>query len=253
MDRRWASLGRDTGVTLLLWLYFTLGFVIFFLPFYLWARWFDPAREFAFQRLNNRFYRGFFTLLGSLVPGLQIKVADAVRDLQGTVVVGNHLSYLDPLLFIATYPRQKTIVKSGFFRTPIFGWFIAQAGYMPAAASGPAGERLIRSMETLPAFFAAGGILFVFPEGTRNTGGGPVDLHEGAFKIAARCNVPLAVVRIRNTEKIFPPGRFLFQTREAVTIGLDLVRVFNDDPNGEILKAGALRKKAMAILAHPAD
>ena len=249
MNRRWIILGRDTGVTLLLWLYFTLGFVVFFLPFYLWAWCFGPQRDVAFQRLNSRFYRGFFLLLRSLVPGLRVRVADAVRQLKGAVVVGNHLSYLDPLLFIATYPLQKTIVKSGFFRVPIFGWFIAQAGYMPASASGPAGELMIRNMEAMPRFFDAGGILFVFPEGTRNIGGGDVDLHEGAFKIAARVKVPLAVVRIRNTEKIFQPGRFLFRTREAVTITLDLVKVFNDGSGGEMLKAGELKNEVVVILS----
>ena len=51
---------RDLTVTLLLWLYFTLGFVVFFLPFYLGAFFLKSSPEGAFQRLNHYFYRGFF-------------------------------------------------------------------------------------------------------------------------------------------------------------------------------------------------
>ena len=57
------------------------------------------------------------------------------------------------------------------------------------------------------------------------------------------------MARIRHTEKIFQPGRFLFRTGEAVTIRVDLVAVLNDDPQGEALKAGALKERVEAILS----
>lgn len=240
---------RDLVVTLLLWAYFTLGFILFFLPCYLWSWGFSRPCEVAFQRLNSRFYRGFFFLLRHFVRGVEIRVADRVRGLNGAVVVSNHRSYLDPLLFMTLFPRQKTIVKSTFFRTPIFGWFITRAGYLPDSAAGPAGALMIRQLETLAAYFEAGGVLFVFPEGTRNVDGGDVDLHGGAFKIAARFKVPLAVVRIRNTEKIFRPGRFLFRTGAPVRIEVDLVEMLNADPDGEFLKARALKASVMAVLS----
>ncbi len=235
-------------MTLVLWLYFTLGFVLFFLPRYIWALRSGQAREAAFQRLNSQFYRGFFALLHFLASRVQIKVDAGVRRLKGAVVVSNHVSYLDPLLFIAQFSRQKTIVKSLFFRVPIFGWFITQAGYMPASASGPAGELMIRSMATVADFFKAGGVFFVFPEGTRHVRGRDVDLHEGAFKIASRYKAPLAVVRIRHTEKVFPPGRFLFRTGSPVTITVDLVDVFNGEQGVASLKPGELKAKVKAIL-----
>jgi len=108
---------------------------------------------------------------------------------------------------------------------------------------------MIKRMASLRDFFAEGGVLFVFPEGTRRPGRPIQALHEGAFKIAQRCRVPLAVARIRNTEKIFPPGHFLFRTGQAVTIHIDLVAVLNDDPAGEVLKAGELKGRVEAILS----
>jgi len=214
---------RDLAVTLLLWLYFTLGFVVFFLPFYLGAFFLKSSSEGAFQRLNHYFYGGFFKLLGLLMPGLTIRIDPALRQLRGTVVVSNHHSYLDPLMFQSTFARQTTIVKSSFFRVPIFGWLIKNAGYMPASAAGPFGELMLQRMATLRAFFSSGGVMFVFPEGTRRPGRPIGALHEGAFKIARRCQVPLAVVRLRNTERVFAPGQFLFHTTDPVTIEIDLV------------------------------
>lgn len=247
--RKLAAFLRDLTVTLLLWLYFTLGFIVFFLPFYGGAYLFKKAPEAAFQKLNHYFYRIFFHYMRLLMPGFAIRIDPNLRKLRGAVVVSNHHSYLDPLLFQSVFERQTTIVKSAFFRVPIFGWFIKTAGYMPASAEGPFADLMLRRMASLRDFFAEGGVLFVFPEGTRRPGRPIQTLHEGAFKIAHRCRVPLAVARIRNTEKVFPPGHFLFRTGQAVTIHVELVAVLNDDSAGEVLKAGALKGRVEAILS----
>jgi 1-acyl-sn-glycerol-3-phosphate acyltransferase len=246
--RKLAEFLRDLTVTLLLWVYFTLGFIVFFLPFYGGAYFFKPSPEAAFQKLNHYFYRIFFQYTRLLIPGLAIRIDPVLRSLRGAVVVSNHHSYLDPLLFQSIFERQTTIVKSAFFRVPIFGWFIKTAGYMPASAEGPFADLMLQRMASLRNFFAEGGMLFVFPEGTRRPGRPIQALHEGAFKIAHRCRVPLAVARIRHTEKIFPPGSFLFRTGQAVIIKVDLVALLNRDPGGEMLKAGELKGRVEEIL-----
>lgn len=253
MTSRWITACRDAGVTILLWLYFTLGFVVFFLPFYLWAFFFKSSPESAFQRLNHYFYGGFFILLRLLMPGLTIRIDPALRRLRGAVVVSNHHSYLDPLVFQSIFARQTTIVKSSFFQVPIFGWLIKNAGYMPASAEGPFGDLMLQRMATLREFFSSGGVMFVFPEGTRRPGRPIGTLHEGAFKIARRCKVPLAVARLRSTERVFAPGRFFFRTTDPVSIEIDLVETFNADPGGELLKVAELKKKVGAILSQGAD
>ncbi|TFG43343.1 MAG: hypothetical protein E4H48_02615 [Syntrophobacterales bacterium] len=54
----------DFLITLLLWTYFTAGFVLLFSPFFLWAGIFSKNRERAFQQLNSRFYRVSFSWCG---------------------------------------------------------------------------------------------------------------------------------------------------------------------------------------------
>jgi 1-acyl-sn-glycerol-3-phosphate acyltransferase len=206
---RWAY---DLVVTLALWGYFTIGFAVLFSPFYLAAAVFARNRQIAFQRLNHYFYRGFFLVLKALVPGITWSVDDRIAGLAGAVVVCNHRSYLDPLLLISLFRRHKTIVKHRLFGIPLFGWMLKSAGYIPSNARGALAEPMLGQIQALPAYLKHGGVLFVFPEGTRSRDGKLGAFTSGAFKLARRCGVPIAVLVVHHTEKLFRPGKFLFNT-----------------------------------------
>jgi 1-acyl-sn-glycerol-3-phosphate acyltransferase len=198
--------------TLLLWSYFTVGFIILFTPFYLAAFLFSENREFSFQRLNHNFYKGFFFLTRIFIPGQKWKIADGIKSIRSSIIVCNHLSYLDPLLLISLFPRHKTIVKSTFFRVPIFGWMLKQSGYIPSTSEGRLSELMIAQINAMDGYLATGGNVFIFPEGTRSRDGNIGRLNKGAFKIARLCRTPIKVLYIRNTNKLFTPGKFLFNT-----------------------------------------
>lgn len=202
----------DAAVTLLLWTYFTLGFVIFFAPFYVAAVIFAADRRLAFQKLNHRFLKGFLWLLRKAVPGLAVEIDDRIPGLESCVVVSNHRSYLDPVIMIACFDRQSTIVKKDFFHVPIFGWVLQAAGYIPSEGNGRLASLLMARIEYMRSYLAEGGVLFVFPEGTRSRTGRIGEFNKGAFKIARSANTPIEVLCIKNTDRLFPPGRFLFNT-----------------------------------------
>jgi 1-acyl-sn-glycerol-3-phosphate acyltransferase len=130
---------------------------------------------------------------------------------------------------IALFRQQKTIVKSTFFSAPIFGWLIRASGYLPSVSQGSLSSLMVRQMKSLESYLANGGVLFVFPEGTRNRQAGIAPLNTGAFKIARLCRVPIKVLVIRNTEKLFTPGRFLFNTGTVHTITVDLAGSIDPD------------------------
>ncbi|MCF8094568.1 MAG: 1-acyl-sn-glycerol-3-phosphate acyltransferase [Desulfobacteraceae bacterium] len=202
----------DVAVTLMLWTYFTLGFVFFFAPVYIAACLFAADHRIAFQKLNHRFFRGFFWLLQTAVPGLAVEIDGRISGLESCVVVSNHRSYLDPLIMIACFEKQSTIVKKDFFRVPIFGWVIRAAGYIPSEGNGRLASLLMSRIEWMHDYLAGGGVLFVFPEGTRSRTGRIGQFNKGAFKIARSCETPIEVLCITNTDKLFTPGRFLFNT-----------------------------------------
>lgn len=213
----------DFIITLVLWMYFTAGFVIFFSPFYLGAYFFSKHREQTFRRLNSRFYQGFFSLARALMPGHRWSIPPEVKEIRSAVVVCNHRSYLDSILLISLYEKHNTIVKSRLFDIPFFGRMLQWSGYIPSSAEGRFAEMMIQRIEGMDAFLADGGNLIVFPEGTRSQNGSLGRFNPGAFKIARNCRAPIKVLFIRNTDRMFRPGSFLFDSRGPNVIRLELI------------------------------
>ena len=216
-------------VTCLMWLYFTVGFALFFSWFYAGAYLFSKEREYAFQRVNHYFFRGFFIFLRQLTPGVKWHIRNHIKAIESSVVVCNHLSYLDPLLLIVLFPRHKTIVKSTFFKVPLFGWLMKQSGFIPAAEKGSLLTLMIERIEALESFLASGGNLFIFPEGTRSRDGTLGCFNKGAFKIAGKCQAPIEVLKVSGTGNLFTPGRFLFNASISTTIAVEKVGSFAAD------------------------
>jgi 1-acyl-sn-glycerol-3-phosphate acyltransferase len=238
----------DLVVTLLLWSYFTLGFIVFFSPFYLAAYLFSENREFSFQRLNHNFYKGFFFLIRILIPGQKWHIADEVKSIRSSVIVCNHLSYLDPLLLISLFPRHKTIVKSTFFSVPIFGWMLKQSGYIPSTSEGRLSELMIERIEAMDGYLASGGNLFIFPEGTRSRDGTIGRLNKGAFKIARLCQIPIKVLYIRNTNTLFTPGKFLFNTFVSNIITVEQITGLVPDYQSDKFSVSELVSQVRSLL-----
>ncbi|MBE9544238.1 MAG: 1-acyl-sn-glycerol-3-phosphate acyltransferase [Proteobacteria bacterium] len=238
----------DLIVTLLLWSYFTLGFIVFFSPFYLAAYLFSDNREYAFQRLNHNFYKGFFFLIRVFIRGQKWHISDEIKSIRSSVIVCNHLSYLDPLLLISLLKQHKTIVKSTFFSVPIFGWMLKQSGYIPSTSEGRLSELMIERMDAMDDYLASGGNLFIFPEGTRSRDGTIGRLNKGAFKIARLCQTPIKILYVRNTNKLFTPGKFLFNTMVTNTITVELITGIKPDYQSDKFSISELMSRIRSLL-----
>ena len=239
----------NLAVTLLAWAYFTLGFVFLHAPAYLLAltRRDSAAR---FQIYTRKFYQKFFALLAALCPATSWDIDARISSIQGAVVLCNHQSYLDPLLLISLLPRSVTVVKPAFFSVPIFAFILRKTGYFPATVSGRYGGLTLASLEMLPDFFAAGGSLFIFPEGTRNRAGhGIKPLQDGALKLALHTARPIAVLGLAGTGQLFPPDKFLFNAKAANRISLKFLATIEA---GECRHAGELRGRLAKIFAEAA-
>jgi 1-acyl-sn-glycerol-3-phosphate acyltransferase len=247
----WSAV-QDFAVTVILWAYYIMGFLLFFSPFYLYT-FFSSGGETAFQKWNYRLHRSFFALLRTLVPKVKWRISDEVRALRSSVIIANHLSFLDPILFVSLFERQKTIVKSEYFRYPVFGWILRRSGYIPSLAEGLFSAGMIDQIKAMQEYLAAGGNLFIFPEGTRSRDGriGPFD--KGAFKIARLCRAsPIRVILIRNTQKLFPPDRFLFNTRGEAPIEVELAGSLEPDYRSDAFSLAALTDEAHALMERKA-
>lgn len=221
--RRRAQRLKDLVITLIMWGYFIAGFAILFSPFYLLALCLAKDRNSAFQNLNQLFFSTFFRLLRFVIPGHKWAIQSQVNSIQSSIIVCNHISYLDSILLVSLYTKHITIAKDRLFYIPILGSVAKHAGYIPSSGRGRCADLLLNSLEAVSATLDRGGNIIVFPEGTRSRDGRVGPLQKGAFKIAKYCSAPIKVLKINNTHKLFPPGKFLFNTCIENTISLQLV------------------------------
>ncbi|MCL2669881.1 MAG: 1-acyl-sn-glycerol-3-phosphate acyltransferase [Syntrophaceae bacterium] len=241
MSRKGLHTPLDFTVTILLWVYYVLGWLCFYSFFYLKAYLLAADRERAFQALNQRFHSIFFVFLTRLCPQVTWRIDPRATLIRGAIIVANHSSFLDPIWLVSLFDRQKTIVKRAYFSVPIFGWLLKTSGYVPSFAQGLFTVDMADQLKGLRGYLAGGGNLFIFPEGTRSRDGRIGSFDPGAFKIARLCRAPLEVVAIARTERLFPSDRFLFNSSETIEISLTSAgRLSPDYDNPDFSLAGLM-------------
>jgi len=234
-------------VTLILWFYFIFGYLFILLFLYLPVYVFAKSSATALQNLNHVHLKIFFALTRLLVPRTKFKFPEDVRKINSSVIVCNHLSYLDPILLVSIFRQQKTIVKHTFFKVPIFGWFLKNYGYISSGSDNMSGTALINNLEGIKEHLTAGGVLFVFPEGTRSRDGSLAPFNKGVFTIARYCKAPLKLILITGTNKLFSPGHFLFNASDFNEIQLELIGCLEPNYKDNNFSISALADEARKI------
>lgn len=244
----WLNVVAGFAATAILWTYYIMVYLLFFWPFYLYAFFFSANREDAFQKWNFILHRSFFTLLRTIIPGVQWRISQEVTSIRSSIIIANHLSFLDPIFFVSLFEKQKTIVKSDYFKFPVFGWILKTSGYIPSMSEGLFTENLLVQIKQMKDYLAAGGNLFIFPEGTRSRDGkiGPFD--KGAFSIARLCRAPITVLSIQNTDKLYPPDKILFNALSKDTIAVGVAGTLKPDYESDAFSLSRLMAEARSLM-----
>jgi 1-acyl-sn-glycerol-3-phosphate acyltransferase len=150
-------------------------------------------------------------------------------------------------LLVSLFPRHLTIVKNTFFKVPIFGWFLKNTGYIPSAPNEMMGAAMINNLESIKKHMADGGIVFVFPEGTRSRDGNLAAFNKGVFSIARYCKAPIHLILIKNTRVLFRPGTFSFNTQAFNTITLKLIGTLEADYKSHNFSVSSVAQNARAL------
>lgn len=114
------------------------------------------------------------------------------------IVVVNHISFLDPPLAGAYFPRDlRMMAKVELFEVPLVRHLVAGYGAFPIRRGEGDASALKYSLRTL----RAGGALFLAPEGTRSDTRQLQRGKEGVALLAVRTGAPIVPVGIAGQEK----------------------------------------------------
>lgn len=149
------------------------------------------------------------------------------------LLVGNHVSNLDPMLALAAIPRRKLafVSKPENFRYPIAGGLIRRSGFLAIDRENP--RNAVATIHQAAEMVKRGICMGIYPEGTRNKSGkGLLPFHAGSFKIAKLAHCPTVVVATQYE----CPG-FLGFKRAQVTVTAVLDTAYVDANRTDALSA----------------
>jgi 1-acyl-sn-glycerol-3-phosphate acyltransferase len=147
------------------------------------------------------------------------------------ILAGNHLSFSDSIFLPLVCKRRITfLAKSDYFDTPgVKGWltklFMSGVGQVPVDRSG--GRASEAALRTGLRVLSEGGLLGIYPEGTRSPDGRLYRGKTGVARMAIEAGVPVIPCAMVNTHVIQPPGRLrprIMRVRIAIGAPLDFSR-----------------------------
>jgi 1-acyl-sn-glycerol-3-phosphate acyltransferase len=163
------------------------------------------------------------------------------------LLAGNHSGILDgPLVFFLSPRPTSLLTKSEVFVGPwarACGWL----GLIPVHR----GQADRAALQAGLAQLAAGGVLGVFPEGTRGSGGFD-SITDGLAYLALRSGAPVVPIAVTGTGLALPRGRVLPRLRAPVRVvfGPPVAVQPTGDPRARRTVRDAAEQLRLALLAH---
>ncbi len=115
------------------------------------------------------------------------------------IIASNHRSFLDPFV-IATMVRRPMyyVAKKELFCHPVVTWMLSALGAFPVDRGGGDEEMI----ETAEAILARGGVVLMFPEGTRIRPGPLATPRRGVGRLALETGAPVVPIAVIGSEDV---------------------------------------------------
>jgi 1-acyl-sn-glycerol-3-phosphate acyltransferase len=191
----------------------------------------------------NRRRRAARTLARAFLWGAGMKLTVRALDQlpRGQcVIVANHASYLDGVVFTAALPpRFGFVIKREMAGVPLAGWFLHRIGSefverFDRKRGAADALRVLRNATN-------GHSLVFFPEGTFTAEPGLLKFHAGAFTMAARAGCPIVPAVVQGTRTALSPRGNL---PRPVRIEVSILPPIPPPPGAPAHSAPLLRERA---------
>ena len=171
------------------------------------------------------------TLLAAMVyPGFwKINIVDLRQDKSWTnpdgsekrfVLVANHLSYIDSLVFVLVHLKKKFLMGRIFANVPIFGFLTRNAGYVTAERGNTELNKTAvnRAVDAINRDLCS---FVVYLEGKREDVPYVFEQFKtGAFRIARQTNLQILPVTLKGT----------YEAMHGIVVGRAEITVYIDEP-----------------------
>jgi 1-acyl-sn-glycerol-3-phosphate acyltransferase len=144
---------------------------------------------------------------------------DAVPSMGPAILCANHLSFIDSVVLMLTLERPVHFVgKADYLDSWTTRRLFPAMGMIPIDRNN--GARAMVALDAAADVLARGGLLGVFPEGTRSRDGLLHKGYTGAARLAVATGCPILPVGITGTDLIQPPGARLPRPRKRCTVSI---------------------------------
>jgi 1-acyl-sn-glycerol-3-phosphate acyltransferase len=121
------------------------------------------------------------------------------------ILASNHQSFIDSVFLpLVVWRRVTFVAKAEYFESWKTAWFFRAMGMIPLQrGDGPASERALAAARVV---LGRGGVLGIYPEGTRSPDGRLYKGHTGAARLSLQCHAPIVPVSQSGTREVQPIG-----------------------------------------------
>ncbi|MBL8305501.1 MAG: 1-acyl-sn-glycerol-3-phosphate acyltransferase [Rubrivivax sp.] len=133
--------------------------------------------------------------------GLTLEVKGTARP-GATLVVANHVSWLDIAAIHAALPHVRFVSKADVLHWPLLGWLIRSAGTLFIERERK--RDALRVVHAMAEALQAGDAVAVFPEGTTGAGPQPLPFHANLLQAAVATATPVQPVALRFSDPAAP-------------------------------------------------
>lgn len=134
--------------------------------------------------------------------GFQVTGQRHVPRTGPVIIAANHVSFLDPPVVGVAAPRRVTFMaRADLFRHGMLGLYMRSVGVLPLKR----GEGDLNAVRAAVGVLRHGGVVAIFPEGTRQLTGQLGQAKRGVGLLAIAAHAPIVPALLTGTREALPP------------------------------------------------